>query len=309
MPKYSFMIARFPYHGDEKYTVADWLAATYHGMKTDPSVGNIVRLPPIDDTPITMSRNRACKQFQKSGCDFLLMIDSDMAPDLPYPGAKTFWKSAFEFAIAQPRPVIVAAPYCGPPPHENVYIFRWANRANDVPDVEFQLAQYSREEAAQRAGFEEVAALPTGMILIPRGVFDILPPPWFEYEWTDKYRTDKATTEDVYFTRNASLNGVKVYCAWDSWAGHWKQKVVTRPRPMGPEQVGEELKKAMLRNSKDDRLIDLTEDGLQTDDAAVVLASPPAGRPGGIPHVPFGNLFGHMCAASTGLASGLPLGG
>lgn len=297
MPKYSFMIARFPYHGDEKYTVGDWLATTYHAMKTDPKVDRVVRLPPIDDTPITMTRNKACRDFQKSGCDFLLMVDNDMAPDLPYPGYKPFWKSAFEFAIAQPEPVIVAAPYCGPPPHENVYIFRWAKKANDEADPGFQLSQYGREEAAKRAGFEEVAALPTGLILIPREVLSILPPPWFEYEWTDEYRTEKGTTEDVYFTRNASLCGVKVYCAWDSWAGHWKQKVVTKPRPMGPEQVGAELRKALSRGNKDDYLIDVTKDGIETKEAIPVIASlPPKMLPPGL----LPPMQSVMCATTQG---------
>lgn len=262
MAKHSVLICRFPYHGDEKFTVGDWLAETLVEMKADPRVGDIPKYPPIDDTPIPMSRNRACRDAQRMGIDLVLMVDSDMAPDLRLPGAKRFWKSSFDFVLQQPEPVIVAAPYCGPPPHENCYIFRWATYRTEPAAADFRLAQYTREEAAIRAGFEEVAALPTGLILFPTKALDKVPLPWFDYEYTDKYRTHKSTTEDVYFTRNASLKGVKVYCNWDAWAGHWKQLVVKKPQLLTPEQVGKELRDALLRPAADERMVDVTPEGV-----------------------------------------------
>lgn len=262
MPKHSVLICRFPYKGDEKFTVADWLVDTVVEMKADPRVGELPKLPPIDDTPITMTRNRACREAQKLGCDFILMIDNDMAPDLRLPGAKKFWRTSFDFVLEQKDPCIIAAPYCGPPPHENCYIFRWRNHQNDHPDADFRLDQYTREEAAIRVGIEEVAALPTGLILFHTAVLDRLPPPWFEYEYTDKYRTHKSTTEDVFFTRNASLAGVKVFCNWDAWGGHWKQKVVTKPRPLTSEMVGEELRQALLRSPSDEKMVEVRPEGV-----------------------------------------------
>ncbi len=262
MPKHSVLICRFPYHGDEKYTVADWLADTVHEMKGDPRVGDLPKLPPIDDTPIPMSRNRACREAQRLGVDFVLMVDSDMAPDLRLPGMKKFWASSFDFILARPAPGGGAAPSGGPPPHENVSGFRGPTPHTDSAAADFRRAQYPREEAAARVGFEEVAALPTGLILFHAKALDRLPPPWFEYEYTDQYRTHKSTTEDVFFTRNASLAGVPVYCNWDAWAGHWKQKVVGKPAPMGPDQVGKELREALARRPRDEKILDVPEGGV-----------------------------------------------
>jgi hypothetical protein len=42
-------------------------------------------------------------------------------------------------------------------------------------------------------------------------------------------RIKKATTEDVYFSRNLALAGVPQYVLWDCWAGHIKPIVVDKP--------------------------------------------------------------------------------
>lgn len=262
MPKYNILIARFPYHGDEQATTTDWLVETVLKMKKDPRIGDVQHVK-IDDTPVTMSRNRACRYAQKLGADYVLMVDSDMAPDLKgIPGAKPFWDTSWDFVLDHQGPCMVAAPYCGPPPWENVYIFQWGNRQNDEADPVASLNQFGREEAARMAGITEVAALPTGLILIDRRVLDRLPPPWFEYEWMDEYRAEKGSTEDVYFTRNASLAGIPIYCNWDAWAGHWKRKCVGKPRPMGPECVGAELRKALSRPDSDERVIEIPVNGV-----------------------------------------------
>jgi hypothetical protein len=261
MPKHSVLICQFPYGGSTRQSVSDWMVRTVCQMKADPRIGEI-RHTAIDDTPISMSRNRACRLAQKHGCELVLMVDNDMWPDLSLMGAVEFWGQALDFLLAHHGPAIIAAPYCGPPPHENVYVFRWANRQSDTPDADFHLAQYTREEAAFRGGIEEVAALPTGLILFPTAALEQIPVPWFEYEYTDQYRTDKATTEDVYFTRNASLAGVPVYCLWDSWAGHWKSKCVSKPQPMTSSRVGAELKAALSRPADGERLIDVPQEGI-----------------------------------------------
>jgi len=171
--------------------------------------------------------------------DYLLMIDSDMSPDLPIRGNKDFWPTcwnlmyqrrvaeikeigedvrtpAYEAASVAGRlhgpfgpfaPATIAAPYCGPPPHEMPYIFRWVNYESDTPNANYGLKMFERDQAALMTGVQQVGALPTGLILYDVRLFKALPTPWFYYEWSDKYCLKKASTEDVVQTRNASLAG------------------------------------------------------------------------------------------------------
>lgn len=111
------------------------------------------------------------------------------------------------------------------------------------------------------AGVQEVAALPTGLILFDVRAFKKLPPPWFTYQYKGDgpecpgcgqakpgLQTEKASTEDVVLTRDLSLLGIPQYCAWDSWAGHIKRKVVRKPRPITPDAAGRKLRDAIRAN-------------------------------------------------------------
>ena len=256
--KVSVMIARFPYGGQEHPDVATWLVGTVQKMKQDPHISEVLHNC-YDDTPITMTRNRCLRQALDMGVDYVLMVDSDMCPDvhsnprnkgLFLPDAKPFWEGAFSFALEHNGPCLVAAPYCGPPPDECVYVFHWTRREENDPNVNIRLNMISREQAALRSGFEQVAALPTGLILIDmRGVKQI-PAPWFRYEWKDEHEDEKASTEDVYFTRNCSMAGIPNYVYWDAWAGHHKRKCVRKPTPLTADCVNEQLHEAIRRGHK-----------------------------------------------------------
>ena len=61
---------------------------------------------------------------------------------------------------------------------------------------------------------------------------DVLPPPWFAYEYDDPpFNTRLASTEDVVFSRNLDWLGVPQYCHWSAWAGHVKTYVTGKPSP------------------------------------------------------------------------------
>jgi len=199
----------------------------------------------IQDTPTDMCRNLAVKVAQQNGMDILVMVDDDMGPDLVNP-AKTFWEIAIDFIISRwdSAPTIIAAPYCSAPPSEEVLIFRWENRESDNPNPDYQIKRFSRYEATKATGIEAVAALPTGLIAMDMRIFNgfnladgrviKLPHPYFSYEWTDITQTAKASTEDVVFSRNASLlfhkYGLETcFVAWDAWAIHYKVKAVGKP--------------------------------------------------------------------------------
>lgn len=257
---YKVMIARFPYGGFDRADVTDWLIRTVCLIKKDDRLDRTIINDRIDDTPITIGRNRVLKHARENGVDFLLMIDSDMKPDA-YCGynphaighlkdAKPFWESSLDWLInmrERGQPSVIAAPYCGPPPLENIYVFKWESFASDVPvdELDATLEQYSRTEAANKVGIEQVAALPTGLILLDMEAVKKVPPPYCYYEY-DPEHTKKESTEDVTFTRDLTLHGIPIYCNWDSWAGHWKWKCVGKPRTIKPQEIAGKLRKAIL---------------------------------------------------------------
>jgi len=202
------------------------------------------------DVPLTMERNRAVVTAKQGEFDVLVMLDSDNAPDLYLgkdPSAKSFFWSSFDFLYdrkLQGLPSVIAAPYCGPPPHptdggmENVYVFRADDRETGNLASGFSFEAYSRQEAALMTGIHPIAAGPTGCIMYDVDAFDLMPvrainqeqlldlyaqgaiskqralrllnmQSWFFYEFTDQQQTQKASTEDVTNTREiqlASLN-------------------------------------------------------------------------------------------------------
>jgi len=247
MPQYRIMIARFPYGGVESKECTDWLIKTVMQIKADPLIADPVDMISLNDTPITMTRNLACRLALERKADFLLMLDSDMDPDLRIPGARPFWETSFPFLAHREVPAMIAAPYCGPPPVENIYVFRWRAPNSDHVGTQYSLQQFTREEAAERIGIEEVAALPTGLMLMDTRVLKHVSKPWFDYEYSDQYESEKSTTEDVYFTRNASMSGCPVYCNWDSWAGHLKKKSVGKPVLLTADLFSENVRKARMQ--------------------------------------------------------------
>lgn len=250
------MFVRFPYGNQENPDVADWLVPTVIKAKDDPRISEILNIR-IADTPITMTRNHAVEIAKKQKADFLVMIDSDMKPDAYLAsnnyrlgtdkGAKPFFPEAFDFAYKHREangPCAIGAPYCGPPPHENIYVFHWATKESEHANPDMSLEQFGREHAAFLSGIQRVAALPTGLILFDMECFDKIDPPYFSYEWTDEFEQAKASTEDVVLTRDLALAGVPQFCAWSSWAGHWKWKCVGRPIVLTDKAVSEKFRKA-----------------------------------------------------------------
>jgi hypothetical protein len=88
---------------------------------------------------------------------------------------------------------------------------------------------------------------------------------YFYYEWTDCHADEKASTEDVTFTRDIALAGQAklgynpIHCAWDSWVGHLKPWNVGKPEKFTTEHINESYRKAVLDNARaDERIIDLS---------------------------------------------------
>lgn len=283
MPRYRLLFARFPGGGIECSESVDWLMENYHQAKIDPRLE--VAKWWKNDTPIDMVRNQCLADARRSNADFVLMIDNDMAPDFYLgkdPNAVPFLKTALDFLIEHPGPAVIAAPYCGPPPHENIYVFRWRTWQSNTPEGSRSLEQYSREEAYAMGGIHEAAALPTGLMLIDMRAIDrldkcrkaaveaaraggreIIRRPYFYYEFNEDC-SQKQSTEDVTFSRDLSLAGVPMYCAWDCWALHRKVKLVGRPVIATPDMVAADMHVAInsRRPLQGERLIDVKRNGV-----------------------------------------------
>lgn len=200
--------------------------------------------------PTDKQRNGAMVDARAAGFDFLLMIDDDQVPDIGRASDRNdfvpFLPSALEFAIAHDGPCVVGAPYCGGPPLQEVMVMKHRQYVPDqVGGMGWKLDKFTRDEAAVERGIGRVAALPTGMLMIDLRVMDIVPPPWFAYEFTDPpFNTNLASTEDVMFTRNADWLGVPQYCHWSAWAGHDKEYTTGFPMASPLTTVSDSVYKA-----------------------------------------------------------------
>lgn len=266
--KFNVGICTFSYGGNggissEVPDVREWMIPLVTNASNDARIGSI-RVWNLSDTPITVTRNRAVLQAREHGVDVLLMVDSDMKPDMlvGQPGAQPFFNSSFDFLVNHyaKGPCVIGAPYCGPPPVECVYVFRWQSMQSMHPNPDFQLEMYDRHTAVKLAGIQECAALPTGLIMYDMRAFELTEPktdedkPWFYYEYKDKFQAEKASTEDVTMTRDLSLVGAQklgynpVYCNWDAWAGHWKPKCVGKPQFIGAAHVAQKMRQSFEAN-------------------------------------------------------------
>lgn len=218
-----------------------YLATLTGQMAGHPRVGDLA-LRHSAGYPTDRCRNAALKSAADDGFHFAYFLDDDASPDLyvgKEAGAKPFLPTALDFALSQPRPVAVGAPYCAGPPGMEVVVMKNREYApGQQPGMGVTIDKYSRDEAATKTGVEEVAALPTGGLLIDTRVTAVLAPPWFYYEFADPpFNTKLASTEDVVFTRNLSWLGVRQFVAWDCWFGHWKRLLVGKPFPSPVRQV------------------------------------------------------------------------
>lgn len=295
------MFAFFPYGGNgasssEVPDIRRWMCRIIPDIKADPRIADPVIQHDVSDTPITMSRNQAIVEARKHDVDVLIMCDSDMNPmrHVNDRGWKEFFFSSFDFLYDhyEQGPVVVGAPYCGPPggKGENVYVFEWQSYGDEDAMPDFSLEQVPRMWAAHLRGIQEAAALPTGLIMYDMRAFKLIEPSplpkreilaklhrheigvekalgmlregWFSYEWQDQRAAVKASTEDVVNTRDISLAGVAklgynpVFCNWDCPVGHWKPWCVSgRPTVYRADNVAACFKEALDNGFSDDEVI------------------------------------------------------
>lgn len=232
MSSYRVAFATFPWNGIMAWRTSDWCLKTVLEMKKDPRIEYIHPIYQSSSFPISLLRNRAVAAAIGEKCDYLLMIDYDMAPDTPV--GKPFWSTAWEFMMERRRreeterlmPATIAAPYlCDS--FGAFYSNDWKTDDTSKRDYE-DLATISYEDAISRRGIQQVATTQTGLMLCDLRAFAYVVPPWFSFEWQDAYQFFIIASEDHYMTRKLSISGCPVYLAWDSWAAHIKTTHVTR---------------------------------------------------------------------------------
>jgi hypothetical protein len=183
--KAKVLITAFTYSGNggiptQAEQVSEWIAHTMVKAGRDERI-EWIKKTSFCDTPITATRNRAVVAAREIGADILVMVDSDMWPDNRVgrdPEAKPFFDTSFDFLYKHYDcgPVVIGAPYCGPPPIEMAYVFTWRTQQSDHPNVDYALKPYSREEAATMKGIQHCAALPTGLIMFDMRAFELTEP-------------------------------------------------------------------------------------------------------------------------------------
>lgn len=185
---------------------------------------------------ILCNRNMFVEMAMAEKYDYICMVDPDMRPDLyarTYMAdtsdciletAKPFVSVALEFLAKYPFAVI-AAPACCDPPDRKVNVFR----AKDGKSTRVTHEEAHAEVSAPEPSIEQVAAIGTGLMMIPTAIFSALKRPFFDDEYADDAKTSPSRTQDIYFTENCSLSGIPVYCAWMCWAGHYKEVTLGCP--------------------------------------------------------------------------------
>lgn len=273
--KVTILIGRLSYNGYERVEIANWLVQTALALDDHPRVENVLHNI-VTGYPTPRVRNQIIATAIKVGAHFCVMVDDDMVPDVHSPGRcvgydylpampdqQNFFPGALDFMLNHPGPCVVAAPYCAGPPEERVLVSRFREIEShnpNAPTAGIKLESFTRDEAAERTGIEMVSSLPTGLMMIDMRFRERLSPPYFHYEYPNDMQTELASTEDTVFSRNLGYLGIPQYCAFQSWAAHYKGKVVGRPRryPMGavPAAVKEAIRNDVIRDMKNARPAD-----------------------------------------------------
>lgn len=287
--KLTAALVSFPYGGNggaakTHPATSQWIRKCLIEGMHDSRISEIVECLPTKycDTPITMTRNAAIYDALNNGIDVLIMVDSDMWPDCE-PDGKSFFATSFDFLYHhyEKGPCVIGAPYCGPPPNECVYVFRWTDLESRHPNCRGRLEMYSRDHASQLTGITNCGALPTGVTMFDTRVFRLTEPKrcndadvikqlkageitddealkllrqhsWCYYQYTDSFERHKSSTEDVTLTRDLSMAGLRIlgynplYCNWDAWAGHSKEKIVRKPEHWDVKDISAQMRKTIV---------------------------------------------------------------
>lgn len=170
--------------------------------------------------PIEVARNFIVREALRRKVDVLFMIDTDADP------AEGTFEALLAATLAEP--CIAAVPYCSGAGHVCVYL--------PLPDGSPGEMPIGVEDAVQRTGLHRVANVGTHCVAYSVSIFGRVKPPWFEQR-CDETRSLLLETEDCIGHRRLREAGVPVYCHFNFWAGHWKERRVGKPEVLTEEKL------------------------------------------------------------------------
>lgn len=138
---------------------------------------------------LDLLRNQLVQSALKQNPDYILFLDSDM----------TFPHDTLERLLKEEKQIIGCNYMRRRPPHDGIACtFADPNK---------------RVDPLAAVGIERVALLPTGVMLIKKEVFDLIPYPWFQTIWRKSDK--KLIGEDIFFCASAGDNKIPIYCDHD----------------------------------------------------------------------------------------------
>lgn len=257
MRRHKVGIAVFEYNSMCRREVRRWYGNTLIKLNTEKRIRGY-SVYEMDQIGTDTARNAAVKSAQEDGVDFLFMIDHDVDPDFKKKAEHPdFYSVAMAMADQLDFPFMLGAPYCASfdGKEERVLVFRYQDRSSEDPEHEMVLYTLSRGESARKHGVEEVDAIGTGLTFFDMRCFDKLAKPYFKYEY-DADHTRITITEDVFIFARFRAAGIPVYCAWDNWLGHWKQKRSGIPEMIAPQMIQENLLSLVSKDKEHGRIED-----------------------------------------------------
>lgn len=220
--------------GMVKYTVINALLIAQMKFLTEPALRNIQCDFFINPGfPTNVTRNQLVAGALERNYDFLVMLDSDSAPNT------NFIPRAIWHLIQNPCSII-GAPYCGTNGPNNshiVNVFEWVSLYDEAsPNKNFDIKHISREESARRHNIELCANIGTHTICYDLKVFSKIKKPYFHYNF-DLTEETVLETEDTWCHHSLSLAGVKIFVDWECWSGHWKNILIEKPLIVGKKDL------------------------------------------------------------------------
>lgn len=247
--KYKVAICRPCTTGVIRQEVANFCSRAWKDRFNDPwltkHVSELIEIP-IHRFPTDICRNVLVQTAQHHEVDFLFMVDEDASPP------SDFFTAALKFLAEQPAPAIIGCPYLSGDGQIQVFQFI-PEHSSDPGQHHWKLTRVTREDGFQREGVERVASIGTHTICYDMRVFEKIQKPYFRYSYNPDH-TQLLETEEMYCHRQAVNQGVKIYCDWDMWSGHWKPQEILPLHPIPAQDIPDfwlEQAKNHLRFSKE----------------------------------------------------------
>ena len=151
--------------------------------------------------PAASARNTFCRQMKDSDCDWLLMLDNDMAPP----------PNLFDAVKDAPADAGIVAPA----------FYMWDNGKSKLTLCWGMDKEPERVNGCGKfaPGFHELSTCGTGAIFIRPSILEKIKYPYFSYLMNDD--EGMQGTEDIQFCLKARMAGVKIYGNASIAVGHF----------------------------------------------------------------------------------------